>query len=358
MSMDVRIRRRVFRFTALTVFMAGASLYLWATKETPVSAERTPSDVENILDDLIRRHRVEMSKPPPCVLGERAEGAWALHRLARLLTLASPEVMESLLTTRARDPAGDHHARWFCIALLGELSRHGRINVDATLHELARGSDKSLSGSALRELSVTDLDGRYLELYLSKCHEKVWSAFDAVPFWNAQAAIQEMERFVATSPGMYYPESEMRLSAEEVLEKIRILSSGEYDKEVERILSGTSENNHWLPWAVKAAKMRSLPSALNALRRRLDIAENPFHSDASQEERREFAEMERICGTVAEKLAAGCSTGLYDTGFVDTLIAYAEMGGKLNGIEERRLYYLGYGCDPRKRLDELLAPGK
>jgi hypothetical protein len=64
--------------------------------------------------------------------------------------------------------------------------------------------------------------------------------------------------------------------------------------------------------------------------------------------------MERLNGSTGQNLAKGFPAGLEDLRYDDALIAYAELGGALNEIEQQRLYRFGYWGDFRKRLEELL----
>jgi hypothetical protein len=49
----------------LGLLLAGALPLLWPFEDTPHPSERTPVDLERILEDVIRDFRGEWSKPPP-----------------------------------------------------------------------------------------------------------------------------------------------------------------------------------------------------------------------------------------------------------------------------------------------------
>jgi len=341
----------------LFVVIAARSLSVVNQGPTPGDSSRHPVlDVRKTLDQALAKHRDRISHIVPCQLGVPDEEALASWHKQRLLALAYPGTMEKLLVTRARNSALDPITRSCCISLLGVLSKSGRKGVDGVLLELANSSDRSLCSHAIRDLSAVDLEGRHRELYLRKCRDQIWSAFEAVPYWSDSSIVREMNHIIADSPGINWPECEMRFRAQEVLWKLQILASPDCAKLLIGILEGPGNQWEHVPWALRAAQVHSIPGVLSALRRRLDRCENILPENASPEERREYAMLEQAGYNFTAQLAHGRVMSLLCCeGYDEALIAYAELGGSLNGIEKSRLTTFGYNCDPEKRLEELLA---
>jgi hypothetical protein len=172
-----------------------------------------------------------------------------------MLALAYPDVLEGLLISRATDASLDPLGRIYCVCLLGELSKSGRQAAAGTILALAQSPDCAVSSCALWKLSETDLQGEHRRLYLSQCREETGVAFDAVALWNDPATVQEMERIVAASPGIDDPEYELRFSALEVLDQLRILESPDWNVHVERILARPGDSRDRFDWAVKVGEV-------------------------------------------------------------------------------------------------------
>lgn len=318
-------RRGILATLALHVLLAagviGWSVIMDAPRTPP---ERTPADEAQILDAILEEHRVETSKGRECLFG-RNEVVWRLYLKARLLTLAYPNIAEGLLLERAVDSARPLQMRALSIGLLGRLYRAGRTHLDAALKEFANGPDPYLGSVAMRELAAVDSTGRFLVLYRNKCRLNSWAAFDAVSCWVDPMTIQDMNRIIADSPGNDFFESTLRLSAEEVLAKLRILASPDCDATLERIVEGLISSDRF-EWALKVARMKSLPGLLEALRRRLHHVQSPLSPDASEAERHDYAQVVLAGADPARSVAAGC---YIDEHFDDALVAYAELGGEL-----------------------------
>lgn len=340
------------------VALAGVLLFLLLPEGLPpASAGRAPEDPERLFDDIAENHRVEVSKRPGCLFG-RQEEVWKLYLKGRLLTLSYPNIMEGVLLTRAADSSRSEHMRSFSIALLGQLYRAGWSSSEATLHRIARDPHPYLSGEALRELAEVDATGRFLDLYRDKCPLQVWPAFDAVSYWHDPTTVAEMRRIAGNHPSNSFPESTLRLRAEETLSRLEILASPECNQTLEGILKG-SHSSHRFRWALKVARIRPLPGLLSILRRRLDEAETPLSPDASDAERHDYALVIQAGVDPARELSEGRRLSMsMDEHFDDALIAYAELGGPLNEGERLRLTVFGFVGDPRTRLEEMLNAGK
>jgi hypothetical protein len=344
----------------LLAVVAAVSLLEMNQGHTPGDSSRRPVlDVRKTLDQALAKHRDWHSHHIPCQLGVPNEEALASWHKQRLLALAYPETMEKLLMTRARNSALDPITRSCCISLLGVLSKSGRKGVDEVLLELANSSDRFICSQAIRELSSVDIEGRHPDLYLRKCREQIWGAFEAVSHWADPSIVREMDRMIADCPGNHWPGSDMRLSAQEVLQKLQILASPDCHKILIKILEGPGNEWERVPWALRVAQVQSVPGLLSAVRRRLDRCENILPENASPEERHDDAILEQAGFNFTAQLAHGRVMSLLCCeGYDEALITYAELGGPLNGIEKSRLTTFGYNCDAEKRLEELLASEK
>lgn len=324
----------------------------------PKKEEKDAERARKLWEDVLFQFRANAYKIAAPSAGRFQAEAMSHFRQGRLLALAYPGEMELLLTGIARNASMDDLSRRLAITLLGVLAVNGRPGAETVLAEVASGTNKSLVKAALIELAHSDLKGAYLPLYVSKCKEGVKAAFAAASFWEDAGAIRALEAVQATSTGTSGDQMELRYGAEEALSKIRMLASPELEKQVQAILQGNSESEDWLPWAVKLAKMRNLSGSTEALRRHLDRVEELNRDSGSVEGRAEAALRDQVLGDRATRLAQGDPTGPQDALYDDALVAYWQLGGKLNEGERRRLYHFGYACEPRQRLEELNSTGK
>jgi hypothetical protein len=337
--------------------LAGALIALLLSDGRRPTARPASVNLETVLDDLLEKQRARMSQPPGCLSAGNPE-LRALYFKGRLLTAAYPEILEGLLLSRAGDPTRSPYTRAFAVDRLGELYRSGRTHLEPMLHGWALGPDRYLRGRAIAALAEVDATGRFLDLYRANCTEQGWEAFEAVSCWVDQTTVTEMERIVAQSPGLQHPECELRLEAEEVLARLRILSSPDCDETLLNILDRSDDLRDQFSWALKVGRRKQLPGLLDALRRRLQRVEYRLPPDASEAHRHDFAEMERLCGPVSAQIARGESLVMQDRFYDAALIAYAELGGVLNDAERRRLTLFGFVGDPKTRLEEMLNSGQ
>jgi hypothetical protein len=286
--------------------------------ELPAVAERAGK----LLDEILFLYGEAMSRRRPHLAGMFRSQADVHYREGRLLALAFPVEVEKLLIPRSRDASVGVWERVGCVALLGVLAEAGMKTARATLFEIAAGADPALSDLAVGMLYRTDSEGEFLPLYLSRCREDGSAAFDAVSCYGDAGALRQLEHLVATSHGE--SDGELRAQAQQALDKLRTLNSGNGDQILEAILDGSNDSRDWLPWALIVGKRRALPGYLDCLRRRLDRP----------------------------------SSGVEDPFFDHALVAFAEAGGTLTEPERRHLYTAGYLCDPKVRLEELFPPKK
>ncbi len=305
--------------------------------------------VRKVLDEILLLYTKAMSQRRPSPSGQFQSQAEVHYREGRLLALAYPNEMEKLLVSRSRDTSLGIRERYGCVALLGVLAEAGMKTARATLYELAAGSERALSELALDDLYKTDREGEFLPLYLSKCRQEGWAACDAISCYVDAASIRQLEVIVATSQGD--TDGEQRGQAQQALDKIHALNSGDSHRILEGILDGSKDARDWLPWALIMGKRTSLPGYLDCLRRRLDRTETSLLGPQAEE-------VAKVGINESEDFERGSSSGIGDRFFDHALIAYAEAGGKLTEQEKRRLYTAGYLCDPKKRLEELLSTRK
>jgi len=271
------------------------------------------------------------------------------YREGRLLALAYPSEMEKLLIPRSRDTSLDSWERFGCVALLGVLAEAGMKESRAILCEIAAGSGPSLPDLAVDMLYRTDRQGEFLTLYLSKCREEGSAGFDAVSCYVDATTIRKLELIVATAQGEF--DGELRGEAQQALDKIHTLNSGDSVRVLEATLDGSKDARDWLPWALIMGKRNNLPGYLDCLRRRLDRTETTLLGPQAEE-------VAKVGVKQLEEFARGSSSGIVDRFFDQALVAFAEAGGTLTEPERSRLNTAGYLCDPKKRLEELLSTGK
>lgn len=351
MLMDTgKFRSFLVSLLAPVAVVVGLIFFLRPPAPPPASPGRSAVDIDRLFDDVVEKHRAAFSKGPGCMSGGRSEEIWQLYLKGRLLTMAYPNVMEGILLARAGDPSQSPYTRVLAIDLLGNLCRSGWTGPEVVLHQLAASPELSISQAAIRELSAIDKNGRFLDFYRDRCR-KVRSAFDAVSYWYDPATVVGMNLVVGASPGE--DASEFRLAAREVLVRQGILASPECGETLLRILEGRGES-HRLEWALKVARMKSLPGLLPALRRRLDRAQETLSPNASEAERHDYDLMVRDGFNLERDVAEGRVLSL-DHDFDLALIAFAELGGTLTAPERKRLIKFGFLGDPRTRLEELLG---
>jgi hypothetical protein len=271
----------------------------------------------------------------PLILAEHAKGVvergcgvmtlftmelkWKVREL-RLLARAYPNSAARHATRIATDRGADFLNRDGAIWLLGLLAQAGRKDVEAELVGLAHDPDPLVANSALSRLAEADDLGVHRALYREQAPGS-WVAVRALSFWPDPATEAILRPLAAAEPG-----GELRLTAEDALRKLALLSSEEGRAALLEMKDSMSTR-----WAVRAARIHALPGAVAALRRRLDAA------------------------PLASYLIQSTIPSRDDKFYDDVLVTYHRMGGRLSEREDQRLRYFGYVGDPVERLAELYA---
>jgi len=279
---------------------------------------------------------------------------YVLHlREARLLSLISPQEVEDIAIGIARDTSKDSIDRLFSIELLKYLSIQGRGNSERVLYNLAFDQDKSISAKALGALYEVDDKGAYRDLYWTKSRQGDELALSMIATWPDPQAKRVCEEVIGKNPGNLSPAYEIRRLAEQGLEQMAVLSSENWPEKLEGILLGSDSEKsiRWFDWALKVAKIRSLPNLGEICRKRIS---------AGQAKLFEYERTASVKGVVNPGYAqtqfrnAPQLIETEDKRFDDLLIVYFKLGGALSGIERERLQLFGYACDPKVRLAEIL----
>ncbi len=307
-------------------------------QQPPTRAEWTEREIEDFFTGLLALHR-EAAKQTHGLQNLsrfRLEHIF-LSREARLLALAHPLASGKLALGVLTSPQPSFEDKQIAIEIMKVLYAAGSKEAEAELYRLAFESSEDLSNSALEALYHADIEGAYRALYLSKAKSGNLTALSLVADWPDTTTISILEGLIATNAGADYPECSIRGEAREALEKLRLLSSADGDKQLLDIISGRSgRKDDWTVWAIRAAKRRALDGLAKQIRERLDEAEASHQSLPGSDG----------LTTSTERIG---NDKYYD----DLLVAYAELKGTLSAEEQTRLRTFGYACDPRQRLIEL-----
>lgn len=304
---------------------------------------------------VISSHRQSMSEPSHGVKNRFArEARFKLVEL-RLLSLAFPEWMKHEALTLAQDDAAQLLDRFAAFYVLGVLSRNGEKEAEAVLAHLSRSKDVGIASEALRRLSESDDAGAHRALYRERALAGDPLAFRALSFWSDGSSIQALREYIGSSPtGTQQPAYELRLAAEDALNKISLLSTTAGQHQVLLILEDPTKDSKNTPWASRAASTSNLLGATQAMRKRLDtvIMKTKEEFDTVRKESGESIE----ASDYSKEFST--STTLFnriDPAFDDVLEGYAKMGGALNALEAARLRHFGYMCDPLERVHQVLT---
>ncbi len=324
------------------------------------SAARRTRDVAKAFTALLARHA---SKDKVLYRGGRTRFAVEEGlglREGRLLALAYPEQVIPLATALAADPNRDKWDRIFAVRLLGYLAHEGHAGAMSALIQLANqfsdvGSltdeKEYVANQIIGQIADADRDGRQYAFFTQKCAEGFGTAFYALSSKPNPANLALMNSLLAKNEAEE-DVSRTHRAATRVSEKYSLLNSAGADAWLEECLANLhSTQFDRTDWALAAARERKMASLPGLLRQRLD---------QSLAEARDLNARRRTIGLSPsepfEELVAnnGEVDGLGDRFYDDLLLVLAEMGGKLNDLEWRRLRTFGYFVDYSERLDEVL----
>jgi hypothetical protein len=269
------------------------------------------------------------------------------YREARLCALAFPEVVERVSSAVALDPSASPVERGFAawtLSIVSTTAHPGRVA--ATLQSLTRDSEPLVRDVALGGLALADKNGQLKSLYWEACRKGSLTGFSVVSQWLDPGTISEMKAILAQQP--------TNTDAQKVLKRMDILASPQWESELGSILDESREpdmTSQW--WALEVCKARDSKVLREVLRNRLDRGLQAAKRAWEVKRPANGASFEQAFATSPE-----ISKTTQDSGFDDLLVGFSEAHGQLNDLEKARLRTFGYGCDPKQRLEELLATGK
>ncbi len=303
-------------------------------KAIPVSGE-----IQKVYRSIENVHSLaSMGRPKPSKYSMsrfRLELRYGL-REARLLALGYPLEAESLATQKLQsESANDDYV--FALHILRYLGAEGgRSSALQILASQVANRDNKRSSLALWALGQADLQGVYRPLFLTKCDEGAIEAIDALSYWADPVAIDVLSRYAQA-----HQNDRPSFSADlalEAKERVGILLRSDMAS-VLNWISEPSEGDRF-DWALRVAQQRAIPELKNILQKRLDRA-------IQKEGDLQLIPVESTRGPA-----------IFDTDFDTILIVSAQLGGVLGPWEKAHLEYFGYGCDPRRRLAQILASHK
>jgi len=316
----------------------------------PVAA-RPEIDAKALFDRLFEDYRKVIAgggAPPSARFPAEAH---LRLREARLLALSAPEAVMPLARALAVDPSRSVHERLYGVRLLGFLAEEGHAKADSALLEIAQERERDVALGALYQLADRDAAGAHRALYERKAVDGAAEAFDLLSFWPDTGVRGWAAKLGASA------DQNLRFVGAQLNERLDVLQAPDSASRIERLIAvgdGEGDEERWAPWAIKAAKVTSLPTLKEALRRRLDAT---FNAARDQDRRRKAGltpDPDRPSFEDAYVRSA-TFTGLPDPVYDDALLELARLGGPLNELERARCRHAGYLCDPRERLAELMS---
>ena len=326
--------------------------------ETFVAANRgaDPLHADEALRKLLERYKIKMAVRAP-TMSPFARDEHYGFREGRLLALAYPAPTLEFASACAQDASRSVEERGYSCFLLGVLARNGDARASKLLATLAGSEDSAVGRMALSRLGEADQDGAYRALYLERCRVGWREGYRAVSRWPDQATAVVMKEIAASNPGLEYHESSKRRMAEGVLEKVELLASPDFNKDVLDILRGTSTSrSEWFSWALEVSVLRNVPDLAAAIRVRLDSALRGVETSSESAGPRSGSSDSGAGIRNAIVSDANLFTN-HDSQYDDLLVVQHMIGGDLREVELLRLRTFGYACDPEKRVKELLDRG-
>lgn len=262
----------------------------------------------------------------------------------RLLALCQPDDAEELALNTVESPQATQDDIIFGVKVLGVLAATGRpASQTALLKLIASNVNTPVVAAALDCLTSSDREGRYRDIYWSKCLEKSFEAIEFGPYWADQqtkVAIAQIHKELNTPAATNF-------YSKEAMERMAILESPSRSDQLDQLIADPWEFNersaaaaYREPWALRMVQLSPTPETLSILRRRLDRGE----SEAAKSGNGPVGSTQR-----------GYQDETHDRLYDECLLAYHVLGGKLNEIESARLEYYGYLGNPRERLNAMLA---
>src|ERR1043166_5727007 len=308
-----------------------------------------------IIPRLLQQSSARFPHFPPGALNRfKAEEALGL-REGRLIALVYPKLMERLASKVALDPARPEFERYYMMFILKYLTEAGNSRAASSLVKLADDQDLRTADRALFSLSPADRSCAYRDLYIKKCCEGRDGGFDGMAFSADPESVSLMNDLINRPLDSSSTALHLNLLAKDAMAKYRILASPDWQLKLADFILQEKDYPS-MNWAIEAARRNSFRNLTDLLRQRLDLSfaqmesQNPSLGDG-----RRFSTPDDAKNRFQEQyINQGSIDGLpiyYD----NALITQLELGGRLTELEMARLRTFGYGCDPKQRLEELLA---
>jgi hypothetical protein len=271
---------------------------------------------------------------------------------ARLWTLSFPGEAEEVAFPLAQDDAANLYDRGLGIYIVGVLARAGNTRAEKLLGALSQSDSENIAAEAASTLARGDLQGRYLELYCRRARGGDLAALMLLGDWVDPRSKEVLQDIVSNGTS-----TEQGL-ARKSLRRISWLEASNWAHRIETILASTrGEDSMECDWALRVARNRSLPGLTGILRKRLQEAEAE-HVELCKIAYNEPDACIPLPAHERDFIGSQFLVSSVDWNFDEVLQAFAELGGELTPLEHQRLYALGYGNDPRKRLFEFVSDWK
>ena len=319
----------------------------------PPSAPRIDVSFDATLFRVLDRHRENCDatggatclRAAPYFSGQMRSGRSELRLVALAFPAESLETAKRMLAAEPRSVPDAEAALW----ILSVLSDQGDEAARKALVSVGLGGDPALASMAL-DLAPGLEDPDFLRPVLLKM------------------AAEDSPRAVRLLARIGGPEARnvlLSLSADtsswkgpvarSVLEVRAAVEGGTWAKTLQGALDGSDpEWRRDVRLALQLAANRPVPGMMELMRVRLEKAMRASRAD--------FAVMEskRLEGALLDaEFERTFKTSLFptraDPDYGHVLLAYWRLGGELSALEKGHLRHLGYGCDPKERLAELVA---
>jgi hypothetical protein len=144
--------------------------------------------------------------------------------------------------------------------------------------------------------------------------------------------------------------------AREVLELQSLPDTPDWPKAFEEAIKGsTTTRKQQVWWALEAAATKPVPGMLTLIRDRLDRSKTSYRERFAAENEKLRADPGKLDAAFNREFQEGYEIDRVDRYYGHVLLAYSKLGGALSPIEQGRLELMGYGCDPKKRLESSLG---
>jgi len=318
----------------------------------PSASRPAEMDAKALFDRLFNGYKMAMARGGHPPTTRFASEAYFKLREARLLALVEPDQVINFAFATASDPSRSVLERLFGVRLLRFLLEEGSKKAESQLLLIAHDREREVSMGALYALAAQDNAGTHRALYQQKCSEGWEEAFDLLSFWPDSSLRGWVTKLESAS------DKNLEFIASELKERLEVIHSSASATRIQGLISRVDGDvERWTLWAIKAAKVSSVPGLREALRSRLDWA---FRNASERHEAvRALLQPDPDKPSFEENYTKARGVASFpDPVHDEVLLEFARSGGQLTELEKQRCRYFGYFCDPKERLAELLAEGR